>query len=193
MSDNNTILFFLQVQNQRLAMLTQPVWDGDFLLFLDKLHLHYTMMLHKKFMKFVNDFNKARPKLRGKSQLKEIQDLLLKHQGIGLPNFLSHSILHHLVKHWIESIADTCIALVEEAFEYANKVVSHMNTLCSESYLNMEKCFKKFVIEALETTKKTMLEFVERMLGKKSTNVFTTNNYYLAIVAKMYVRLEDAK
>lgn len=47
----------------------------------------------------------------------------------------------------------------------------------------MEKCFKKFVIETLETTKKPTLEFVEKMLAKKSTNVFTTNNYYLAMVA----------
>ncbi|KAG0619429.1 hypothetical protein M758_4G139100 [Ceratodon purpureus] len=192
-SDNDAILIFLQIQNRRLDMLTQLVRDGDFELFPENLHLHYTARLHEKFMKFADDLHKAGLKLKDQSQAQEIKELLAEHQGVGLPDFLPHSVLHHLVRKQIELIRETCTSLVEEAFEYATDVVSEVNTICSEGYPNMEKCFKKLATESLEKTKKTTMEFVERMLLKECTLIFTTNDYYLATIAKMNALLDNAK
>jgi GTP-binding protein EngB required for normal cell division len=192
-SNYDAIQVFLQVQNQRLGMLTQLVRDGNFDLFPDNLHLHYTARLHEKFMKFAEDLHKAGLKLRDQSQVQEIKKLLSEHQGVGLPDFLPHSVVHHLVRKQVGSIADTCTALVDDAFEYATDVVLQVNTICSQGYPNMEKCYKKLAVEALEETKKTTMEFVERLLAKESTLVFTTNDYYLATIVKMNAALDNAK
>jgi hypothetical protein len=125
--------------------------------------------------------------------VQEIKKLLSEHQGVGLPDFLPHSVVHHLVRKQVGSIADTCTALVDDAFEYATDVVLQVNTICSQGYPNMEKCYKKLAVEALEETKKTTMEFVERLLAKESTLVFTTNDYYLATIVKMNAALDNAK
>lgn len=192
-SDNDAFLVFLQVQQQRLNTLTQLVRDGNFELFPDNLHLHYTARLHEKFMKFAEDLHKAGLKMRAQSQAQEIKELLAEYQGVGLPDFLPHSVLNHLVRKQIVSIAETCTSLVEEAFEYATDVVSQVNTICSQGYPHMKKCYEKLAVEILEVTKKTTMEFVERMLAKESAIIFTTNDYYLTTVEKLKAALPNAQ
>lgn len=192
-SHSDAFLVFLHLQHQRVTTLTQLVRDGNFELFPEELHLHYTARLHEKFMKFAEDLHKAGLKLRDKSQAQEIKDLLSEHRGVSLPDFLPHSVLHQLVKKQTKSITETCRFLVEEAFEYATDVVLQVNAICSQGYSNMEKCYRKIAIVTLEETKKTTMEFVERMLAKESTIVLTTNDYYMATLEKLKEALEEAK
>ena len=186
-SDSDAIMVFL-----RLTILTQLVQDENFEMFLDNLQLHYTARLYEKFQNFFDDLSKAGLKLSDQSQAQEIKELLSEHQGVSLPDFLPHSVLHHLVRKQTASITDTCTLLVEECFKYATNVVLQVNSICSQGYLNMEKYYKKLVVETLEETKKTTIEFVERMLAKESAIVFTTNHYYLATLDKLQVAMEEA-
>ncbi|KAG0561847.1 hypothetical protein KC19_9G097200 [Ceratodon purpureus] len=192
-SDMDARSAFFQVQNKILTILSQVVRDGNFEEFPSDAHLHYTARLHQKFQTFADDLHKTGLKFREQSQTTEIRELLVEHQGVGLPDFLPHSVLHHLMRKQITSVNETCRSLVDEAFEYATEVVLRVNSLCSQGYPRLEKSYKQLAIETLEEVKTTTMEFVERMLEKESTIIFTTNDYYTATLEKMQTALGEAK
>lgn len=192
-SDTDARSAFFQVLNKILTTLSQIVRDGNFEAFPLDTYLHYTARFHEKFQAFADDLHKAGMKFRDQSQTKEIRELLIEHQGVGLPDFLPRSVLHFLMQKQIKSVNETCKSLVDDAFEYATDVVLRVSSFCSQGYPRLEKCYKKLAIETLEEVKNTTMEFVERMLEKESTIIFTTNDYYTATVEKMHTALGEAK
>ena len=190
-SDADARSTFFLVQNNILATLTQIVRDGNFEKFPDDATLHYTARLHEMFLKFADDLHEAGSSLKDQSQTKEIQELLKEHQGVGLPDFLPHTVLHSLMKKQIESVSQTCTFLVDNAFEYATNVVLDINHHYSQGYPPLEKCYTQLAIATLDDLKKTTVVFVERMLEKEKTIVFTTNDYYITTLEKMHTALSS--
>nr|PNR51262.1 hypothetical protein PHYPA_010448 [Physcomitrium patens] len=174
-SVNEAVAVFLRLQNEMLNMLTQVVRDGDFSLVPDDCTLHYTARLHEEFTKFAEDLGKSGLRLSQPSKTDEIRQMFSEHQGVALPDFLPHTVLHQLVKKQIDSITQTCIFLVDRVFKYAAEVVLHVQSLIFEVYPHLRDKHHKLAIQVLNETKMTTVEFVERMLAKERTVIFTTN------------------
>nr|PNR51261.1 hypothetical protein PHYPA_010447 [Physcomitrium patens] len=151
------------------------VRDGDFSLVPDDCTLHYTARLHEEFTKFAEDLGKSGLRLSQPSKTDEIRQMFSEHQGVALPDFLPHTVLHQLVKKQIDSITQTCIFLVDRVFKYAAEVVLHVQSLIFEVYPHLRDKHHKLAIQVLNETKMTTVEFVERMLAKERTVIFTTN------------------
>nr|PNR51267.1 hypothetical protein PHYPA_010453 [Physcomitrium patens] len=192
-SVNEAVAVFLRLQNEMLNMLTQVVRDGDFSLVPDDCTLHYTARLHEEFTKFAEDLGKSGLRLSQPSQTDEIRQMFSEHQGVALPDFLPHTVLHQLVKKQIDSITQTCIFLVDRVFKYAAEVVLHVQSLIFEAYPHLRDRHHKLAIQVLNETKTTTVEFVERMLAKERTVIFTTNASYLDTIAKINSAVETAR
>ena len=183
---------FSQVQNKRMKTLVQLVREGNFESFPDEKRMHYTARLHELFQKFADDLHNAGLGLLGPGQVEGIVELLSEYQGVGLPDFLPHPVLHHLVKKQIDSISGICKKLVEDTHAYALEVVLEVNGLYNEGYPQIHSCYKLLAGEVLEDTKESSMQFVERMLEKERTIVFTTNHYYSDMCEKMRIVLDSA-
>jgi hypothetical protein len=180
---------FFQILQKMQHMLAEVVREGNFTKFPVHPHLRFTARCHEKFRKFADELHKAGLKFRSESQTAEIQMLMEEHQGVALSNFLPHSVMQHLMKNQIDSIALTCTSLVEESFEYASEVVVHIIKFCAQGYPRLVKMCAKIAEEVLEDVKIKTMEFVKHMLEKERTIIFTTNDYYTATLEKMNLAL----
>lgn len=190
-SNSDAKAVYYQVVHKLLTALSQIVREGNFSEFPDDTHLRYTARLHEKFQKFAEELHEAGAKFRDESQTEEIRALLVEHQGVALPDFLPHPVLQYLIKKQIKSVTETCTSLVEESFEYATDVVLRISASCVQGYPRLTKLFKQVATEALEEAKISAMEFVEKMLEKESSIIFTTNDYYTDTLDKMNAGLVE--
>ncbi|CAF1406151.1 unnamed protein product [Adineta steineri] len=156
----------------------------------DRDHGQHTSMIniiHRKFEQFEQDVHKCSEELFKKEYREKVRSAISGCLGEQLPNFLSNSVLKHLIGEKLDQLYKIVKDLIEQCFhEVSILLLNNENDTFQDDLLLMKllPVFREAVGLHLKQQRNTVCEQVEDLIRLEKFDPYTLNSYYMDTITK---------